>query len=68
MKLCFLFFHYLLKKRLKKILETYLKDNVKARYQDNTGAYHYVKSDHKPVNSQLIFHDWASRFVDSDGE
>lgn len=57
-----------IKKRLKKILETYLKDNVKARYQDNTGTYHYVSSDHKPVNSQLLFHDWAARFVDSDGE
>ncbi|MBM7647307.1 polyphosphate kinase [Bacillus ectoiniformans] len=45
-----------LKKRLSEFLELQLKDNVKARYQDNQGYYHYVErtADQEEINSQLI--------------
>jgi polyphosphate kinase len=49
-----------LKEQLKKILEIYLRDNVKARVLDSNGNYHFVKpkSKEKLINSQewLIEH------------
>ncbi|MDQ0214825.1 polyphosphate kinase [Oikeobacillus pervagus] len=43
-----------LKKRLFSILTLQLNDNIKARYQDNEGKYHYVKkNDQNLVNSQI---------------
>lgn len=46
-----------IKKRIKEILAIYLRDNVKARVQDQEGIYHYVSRglDEEPIQSQLTF-------------
>lgn len=50
-----------IKKRIREILDTMLKDNVKARYQLNSGNYEYVKrSEDEPlIRSQVIFYEKA---------
>lgn len=57
-----------LKERLKNILDIQLKDNVKARFQDANGDYHYVeRSENEPViNSQKIFYEEVVRYHDAD--
>jgi polyphosphate kinase len=57
-----------LKERLKNILDIQLKDNVKARFQDANGDYHYVeRPENEPViNSQKIFYEEVVRYHDAD--
>ncbi|MBE3571147.1 MAG: polyphosphate kinase 1, partial [Bacillales bacterium] len=57
-----------LKERLKQILTILLRDNVKAREQDEYGYYSYVKKnpDEKEVDSQMIFFNLAYRVADDE--
>ncbi|WP_027408313.1 RNA degradosome polyphosphate kinase [Anoxybacteroides tepidamans] len=52
-----------LKKRIIKILEVLLSDNVKAREQDKNGDYYYVKRDEneEEIDSQLLLFTTAYR-------
>ncbi|WP_100398325.1 RNA degradosome polyphosphate kinase [Bacillus sp. FJAT-44742] len=56
--------------RLKEILSVTLQDNVKAREQNSNGEYHYVEKESREptVQSQLLFFEWASRFIEEDEE
>lgn len=57
-----------LKERLKNILDIQLKDNVKARFQDANGDYHYVKQrENEPlINSQKMLYEEVIRYHDAD--
>lgn len=49
-----------IKVRLLQSVHLMLADNVKAREQDSTGQYHYVKRHpHEEINSQLTLYEWA---------
>lgn len=52
-----------IKERIKYILDVTLKDNMKARVQDQNGKYHYVQKDpdSPSIQSQLVFHDVARK-------
>ncbi|GAE24736.1 polyphosphate kinase [Halalkalibacter wakoensis JCM 9140] len=51
--------------RVKEILTITLQDNTKARQQNANGSYEYIsrKPSEQPIQSQLIFHEMASRFT-----
>lgn len=49
-------------KRLVAFLNLQLSDNQKGRYQDQYGAYHYVKNDLAPLNSQEYLMEEATQF------
>ncbi|MFZ4452010.1 RNA degradosome polyphosphate kinase [Salibacterium aidingense] len=59
-----------LKDRLKTILQITLKDNQKARIQDDSGKYHYAVREHseEAINSQLLLFERAARFIDHQDE
>ncbi|MFB4166169.1 RNA degradosome polyphosphate kinase [Alteribacillus sp. JSM 102045] len=53
---------FMVKERLLNVLYLTLKDNIKTRFQDKVGNYHYAKfSEEEPFNSQLIFYKMASQ-------
>ncbi|MCL7747217.1 RNA degradosome polyphosphate kinase [Halalkalibacter alkaliphilus] len=53
------------KERVKEILTITLQDNTKARQQNADGSYKYIHrtTDEQPIQSQLTFHELASRFT-----
>ncbi|WP_332632129.1 RNA degradosome polyphosphate kinase [Halalkalibacter flavus] len=53
------------KERVKEILTITLQDNTKARQQNADGSYKYIKrpTHEQPIQSQLTFHELASRFT-----
>ncbi|MFB5662076.1 RNA degradosome polyphosphate kinase [Alteribacillus sp. HJP-4] len=55
-----------LKKRFLMILEVTLRDNVKSREQLVDGSYRYKKraEEEQSLESQLVFFEWASRFIE----
>ena len=57
-----------IKKQVKHVLEISLKDNVKAREQDATGQYHYVKrKDGEPeISSQLELYNEAYQVLEDE--
>jgi polyphosphate kinase len=56
------------KNRIKEILNITLKDNTKTRQQNADGSYQYVErpTHAQPIQSQLQFHEIASRFTESE--
>jgi polyphosphate kinase len=56
------------KNRIKEILNITLKDNTKTRQQNADGSYRYVErpTHAQPIQSQLQFHEIASRFTESE--
>lgn len=55
------------KKRLRAILDLYLQDNVKARYQTSEGQYKYVEQKENPsVNAQQELLEKAYRFQEEE--
>ncbi|WP_096201284.1 RNA degradosome polyphosphate kinase [Bacillus sp. FJAT-45350] len=57
-----------IKERIKDILQITLQDNMKAREQDKTGCYHYVKKTEleQPIQSQLTFYEMAAQFSEDE--
>jgi polyphosphate kinase len=57
-----------IRKQVKHVLETALKDNVKAREQDATGQYHYVKKKDgdSEINSQLVLYHEAYQVAEDE--
>ncbi|WKA51078.1 RNA degradosome polyphosphate kinase [Planococcus liqunii] len=57
-----------IKKQVKHVLEMALKDNVKAREQDASGHYHYVKrkDGDKEINSQLQLYNEAYQVAEDE--
>ncbi|KHF41858.1 RNA degradosome polyphosphate kinase [Halalkalibacter okhensis] len=53
------------KERVKEILTITLQDNTKARQQKSDGSYKYITrpTHDQPIQSQLTFHELASRFT-----
>ncbi|MDT8861757.1 RNA degradosome polyphosphate kinase [Alkalihalobacillus sp. MEB130] len=51
------------KERVKEILTITLQDNTKSRKQNADGSYKYIErtSHQQPIQSQLLFHEMASR-------
>ncbi|WP_332690985.1 RNA degradosome polyphosphate kinase [Halalkalibacter lacteus] len=56
------------KNRIKEILTITLQDNTKTRQQNTDGSYQYIErsSHEQPIQSQLQFHEIASRFTESE--
>jgi polyphosphate kinase len=57
-----------IKERIKLILDITLKDNEKAREQDQFGHYHYISktADTEPLQSQMVFYEMASQVIDDE--
>ncbi|WKA54850.1 RNA degradosome polyphosphate kinase [Planococcus shixiaomingii] len=57
-----------IKAKIKHILETSLSDNVKAREQDDTGVYYYVKrkKDALEIESQDVLYEEAYRLTEGE--
>ncbi|MFC0473500.1 RNA degradosome polyphosphate kinase [Halalkalibacter kiskunsagensis] len=56
------------KNRIKEILDITLQDNTKTRQQNADGSYQYIErpTHAQPIQSQLQFHEIASRFTESE--
>ncbi|WNF37742.1 RNA degradosome polyphosphate kinase [Bacillaceae bacterium IKA-2] len=65
-EILFPIFNEQIKKRVIEILEITLKDNMKARQQDEDGSYNYVKKAENDVEiqSQMIFYQMAAKFFE----